>query len=187
MGGCLPPQYASTSGHAHSNSLSATIPPTHGSGQQGRSLCHSRSSSNLGDEGERDVDWDDDESGPTPGADVFSGLGVQTTSTGKVLPSAPSPLSLIAPSPSPRGHSPSPHPSSPSEEWSRWAAAEILRGRKHVDKLVNIVRALVEVVNGKGMAMTPGREQSIGTSPVMSGKGEEDESELPVVRGLRSN
>ena len=143
---------ANTSGSsANSHSHSLSLPSSQGQGQH--SLSHSRSSSNLGDDADRDGNWDDDEPGSGgPGGglsgDAFDGLHIQTAI------GASSPLSLGGPSPSLHSHSlslhahsPSPQPPSPSEKWRRWAETEVNKEMRRVDKLVGVIRTLVEYVN----------------------------------------
>ena len=97
--------------------------------------------------------------------DGFGGLHIQTAI------GAPSPLSLGGPSPSLHSHSPSlhahspsPQPPSPSEEWRRWAETEVNKERRHVDKLVGVIRTLVEYVNpgsaGSGKGSGKGGESA---------------------------
>ena len=169
LGERIPPHFANTLGSsAKSHTHSLSLPSSQGQGQH--SLSHSRSSSNLGDDADRDGDWDDDEPGSGgPGGglsgDAFGGLHIQTAI------GAPSPLSLGGPSPSLHSHSPSlhahspsPQPPSPSEEWRRWAETEVNKERRHVDKLVGVIRTLVEYVNpgsaGSGQGIGKGGESA---------------------------
>jgi len=127
----------------------------------GHVLAHSRSSSDLGGgDGERDVDWEDDDGmnaslsligmGGSQGGEEWdpqssrfnfwagSGLNVPNLAFNTV--EAP-----------------------PGEEWKQWAEGEIIKERKRVEKLVDIVKALVDAtgkgaVNGATASMTMDRE-----------------------------
>ncbi|KAG6334841.1 hypothetical protein ID866_4246 [Astraeus odoratus] len=188
LGGRVPPNIAATLGssaQSQPGSLSVSIP-----GQIGHTLTHSRSSSNLGDDGERDNDWDDDEPGSggtsagagATGADIFGNfLNVQAAVAGQ------SSMTLAAPSP--HAHSPSPHPPSPSEEWRRWAEIELMRERKRVDKLVEVVRTLVGVVNtGAGMSagVAPGAGIGLGINAGTEQAAEGDEAVATILRDLHA-
>ncbi|KAL4062510.1 HSF-type DNA-binding-domain-containing protein [Scleroderma citrinum] len=183
LGGNIPPHIANTlgSGNSHSHTQSLSLPSNHGRGQH--TLSHSRSSSNLGDDVDRDVDWEDEEpaSGGPSGADVFGRLNIQTAMG-----------ALAGPSPSLHSHSPSPHPPSPSEEWRRWAETEIFRERRRVDKLVSLFRTLVEFVN-PGASMNAGSGQGAGAglgTSIGTGKGVEGSEEgksSPAYRALTTN
>lgn len=126
----------------------------------GHVLPHSRSSSNLGgDDGERDCDWEDEDGmnasisgGLMPGI----GIGLAGSQGGEEWDAQNSRFNLWASGglnvPGfamntfgvPLG----------GEEWKRWAEGEIFKERKRVEKLVGIVKALVDVA-GKGGASGP--------------------------------
>ncbi|KAG8221088.1 hypothetical protein J3R82DRAFT_2606 [Butyriboletus roseoflavus] len=121
----------------------------------GQVLTHSRSSSNLGgDDGERDVDWEDEDGmnvhmggGPMTGITMGMGGGQGgeewDTQSSRFNVWAGGGLNVpgFAFSGEPFG----------GEEWKQWAESEIFKERKRVEKLVGVVKALVDVT-GKGGA-----------------------------------
>lgn len=117
-------------------------------GLGGHILTHSRSSSNLGaDDGERDVDWEDDD---CMSASMMTGIGMGGSQGGEEWDTqSPSfnfdtSSGLNVPN---FGFSTLGAP----EEWKRWAEGEIIKERRRVEKLVGVVKALVDVT-GKGGA-----------------------------------
>lgn len=180
LGGQIPPQFTNSLGSpSHSKSLSVLT--------QNHTLSHSRSSSNLGDEGERDGVWDDEEptsggpGGATGNTEPFGGLHIQTAVGGTV------PLSLAGLSPSLHTHSPSPQPPSPSEEWCRWAEAEIAKGKRRVDKLVHVVRVLVNVMNsGANNPAAKGTGPALGPSTGTGKTGEGEDVLATILRDLHA-
>lgn len=144
-----------------SQSSQSHIPPNAQVGLGGgHALAHSRSSSNLGgDDGERDADWEDEDGmNASIGGGLMTGIGMGLGgSQGGAEWDAQSPrfnlwaggglnvpgFALNAVGAPPGG-----------EEWKRWAEGEIVKERKRVEKLVGIVKALVDVT-GKGGTSGP--------------------------------
>ena len=128
----------------------------------GHGLTHSRSSSNLGgDDGDRDLDWEDDDAMNTS---VMTGIGMGGSQGGEEW-DAQSPNftfgannGLCAPNFtfSALGAAPG------GDDWKRWAECEINKERKRVQRLVGVVKALVHVT-GRGGATASG-----GTTPNIS-------------------
>jgi hypothetical protein len=109
----------------------------------GHVLTHSRSSSNLGgDDGERDVDWEDEDGmnmagigmGGSQGGEEWDAQSRFNFGVGAGL-NVPGIAFNISGAP-PGG-----------EEWKRWAESEITKERKRVEKLVGVVKALVDARN----------------------------------------
>ena len=127
----------------------------------GHLLTHSRSSSNLGgDDGERDVDWEDEDGmnasvsmtgigiGGSQGGEEWDAQGARFNfgAGGLNVPG----FTWINGSGAPPG----------GEEWKRWAEGEISKEKKRVEKLVGVVKALVDVT-GKGAASAGGATASM--------------------------
>lgn len=138
------PQNLSTAANPGSTTASPShIPPNVQVSLGGEHvLTHSRSSSNLGgDDGERDVDWEDEGIGMSLGGgqeDWDAQLSRFNFGAGSGL-NTPGP-----------GFSFSPFGTVPGgDDWRRWAEGEIIKERKRVEKLVGVVKALVDS-NAKG-------------------------------------
>ena len=140
----------------------------------GHVLTQSRSSSNLGgDDSERDVDWGDEEGmsasvcgGPMTGIE----MGVGGSQGGEELDAQNSRFGfaggsgLNLPGLGSNGFG----TASGGEEWKRWAQSEIIKERKRVQRLVAVVKALVDV-SGRGGAST-GPASSVSTAAGVDGE-----------------
>ncbi|KAN0088207.1 hypothetical protein V8E55_005264, partial [Tylopilus felleus] len=146
---------------AVANHGSATVSPNFGgSGSQGHIspntqvglggghvLTHSRSSSNLGgDDAERDADWEDEDG---MSASVMSGIGMGGSQGGEEWDAQSPSFNFGAGSGLNTPGFGFNALGTPGDEWKRWAAGEIIKERKRVEKLVGIVKVLVDVT-GKG-------------------------------------
>ncbi|KAG9313168.1 HSF-type DNA-binding-domain-containing protein [Chiua virens] len=134
------PQYGSpTANHGPTASLGL---------ESGHTLTHSRSSSNLGDDGDRDIDWEEDDamSGPV------TGIGMGASQGGEGWDPQSSRFFGTGGGFNVPGLSFNPaETSAEGEQWRRWAECEILKERKRVEKLVGVVKALVDF-SAKGNA-----------------------------------
>lgn len=147
----------------------------------GHVLTHSRSSSNLGgDDGERDVDWEDEDgmnasigSGPMTG--ISMGLGGSQPGEEWDAPSSrfnPWAGGLNVPG---FAFNTSGEPLGGGEEWKQWAESEIFKERKRVQKLVGVVKTLVDVTGKGGVSGSPSNG---GAAVSVSLDGEPDGSKL---------
>jgi hypothetical protein len=139
---------------------------------RGHVLSHSRSSSNLGDDGERDGEWEDEDGNGDPMSGVGMGIGGGTGGgsqgadewdsqgsrlafgSGLSVPGTNSQFSFN----NSLGAGPG-----VGEEWKRWVEAEMSTERKRVERLVGVVRAFVDVVgNGGEVLGSSGRGDGAG-------------------------
>lgn len=131
----------------------------------GHVLAHSRSSSNLGDDGERDVDWEDEDGmNASMGGGLMTsiGMGLAGSQGGEEWDAQSSRFNLWAGGLNVPGFPLNAFGAPPGgEEWKRWAETEIFKERKRVEKLVGIVKALVD---GAGKGGTSGPASSGGVA-----------------------
>lgn len=130
----------------------------------GHVLTHSRSSSNLGgDDAERDADWEDEDG---MSASVMSGIGMGGSQGGEEWDAQSPSFNFGAGSGLNTPGFGFNALGTPGDEWKRWAAGEIIKERKRVEKLVGIVKVLVDVTGkGGGSAGGASANMSIDREP----------------------
>lgn len=141
-------------------SSQSQIPPQVGLAG-GHVFSHSRSSSNLGaDDSERDADWEDDDgisASVTGGSMSGLAMGMGGSQTGEEWDSQSSRFDFVTGSGmNVSGFAPNAFgPVSGEDEWKRWAQSEIIRERRRVQRLVGVVKALVDVSSKGGASAGP--------------------------------